>query len=123
MKQPNPSSLSARVTFPNPEKIKSELRELARQAIIKEPNILAIYLFGSRASGNFSARSDADLLIVIQHSDDRPIDRIPHYLEFFVKAPVPVDVFPYTKQEIDKNPFAKKALKEGVLLWERELME
>ena len=118
--QPNPYSLSARVTFPNPEKIKNELRELAREAIIKEPNILAIYLFGSRANGNFSARSDADLLIVLKQDRSRPLDRIPHYLEFFLKASIPVDVFPYTEEEIENNSFAQKARQEGVLLCSRE---
>lgn len=121
MMQPNPSSLSARVTFPNPEKIKSELKKLAKEVIDNEPNILAIYLFGSRVKGNFSARSDGDLLIIIEQDDNRPIDRISHYLELFLKASIPVDVFPFTKKEAENNPFAQRALQEGVLLCSKEL--
>jgi predicted nucleotidyltransferase len=116
MTQPNASSDFARVKFPDHQKIKRELAALAEQAVQQEPKIRAIYLFGSRAVGNFSARSDADLLIVVQDDFRRPLDRIPHYLKLFQKAPVPVDVFPYTLAEIEKNAFAQLALQKGVLL-------
>jgi predicted nucleotidyltransferase len=112
----NASSNFAKVRFPDYEKIKQELSTLAKQALQNESKIRAIYLFGSRALGNFSARSDADLLIIVGDDSDRPIDRIPHYLKLFQKAPIPIDVFPYTLAEIEKNAFAQPALQKGVLL-------
>ncbi len=116
MKPHNVSSGFAKVSFPDHEKIKQELTTLAQQAMQEEPKIRAVYLFGSRAAGNFSARSDADLLILVRDDSQRPIDRIPHYLKLFQKAPVPVDVFPYTMDEVQQNAFAKRAWQQGVLL-------
>lgn len=99
--------------------MKNELTALAEQAMQHEPNIQAVYLFGSRASGNFSAHSDADLLIIVQNDSQRPIDRIPRYLKLFQKAPVPVDVFAYTMAEILQNAFAQRARQQGLLLSRR----
>jgi len=58
-------------------------------------------------------------LIIVRDDSDRPIDRIPHYLKLFQKAPVPVDVFPYTLAEIERNAFAQRALQQGILLSQR----
>jgi hypothetical protein len=66
--------------------------------------------------GNFSARSDADLLIILQSDTRPPLDRIPQYLELFQQAPVPVDIFPYTLEEAQQNAFARRALRMGRLL-------
>ncbi|MEW5706428.1 MAG: hypothetical protein AB1743_06480 [Actinomycetota bacterium] len=60
--------------------------------------------------------SDADLLIVLKDSKVRFIDRIPHFLFLFLDAPIPVDVFPYTEEEIKRVPLAKKAITEGTVL-------
>jgi len=121
MKQRNTSLPSANVTFPDPEEQLRQLRRLAQEAIARDERILAIYLFGSRATGAHSARSDADLLIVLRESPHRRVmDRIPEYLRLFLRAPMPVDVFPFTEAEIKTNTFAKRAMQEGVLLAEDE---
>lgn len=114
------SSPFAKVRFPDHQKIKDELRALAQRVLEQETNIQAVYLFGSRASGNFSARSDADLLIVLKNDPQRPRDRIPYFLEIFQRSPVPVDVFPYTREEIQRNDFARRALQQGLLLCKRD---
>jgi predicted nucleotidyltransferase len=119
MKPRNASSNFVKVRFPDHQQIKDTLAALANQAIQQDPNIEAVYLFGSRATGNFSAHSDADLLIIVQNDQQRPIDRIPHHLQLFMKSPVPVEIFPYTREEIKQNAFAQRALKEGVLLSQR----
>ncbi len=119
MRQRSTSSDSAGVVFRDHQKIENELRKLAQEALHKRENILAIYLFGSRAKGNFSAYSDADLLIVLSQDSRRQIDRLPDYLRLFIKAPLPVDVFPYTELEIQENEFARLALHEGIVLAKR----
>lgn len=119
MRPRNASSSFAKARFPDHQQIRDKLATLANQAMQQDPNIEAVYLFGSRATGNFSARSDADLLIIVQNDSQRPIDRIPHHLQLFLKSPVPVEVFPYTRDEIRQNAFAQRALKEGVLLSRR----
>ncbi|MBI2885695.1 MAG: nucleotidyltransferase domain-containing protein [Chloroflexi bacterium] len=63
--------------------------------------VRSVILFGSLAQGNYTARSDADICIVLRDSDEaRPIDRIPTYLGHFLGAPVPVDLLIYTQQEL-----------------------
>ncbi|MDZ7292575.1 MAG: nucleotidyltransferase domain-containing protein [candidate division KSB1 bacterium] len=120
MKPHNVSSGFAKVGFPDHEKIKQQLTTLAQQAIQQEPKIQAVYLFGSRTTGNFSARSDADLLIIVQDDSQRPIVRIPYYLRLFQNAPVPVEVFPYTMEEARQSAFARRALQQGRLLSMRD---
>lgn len=57
-------------------------------------------LFGSLADGTATGTSDADLLIVLEHSRERFLDRIPEFLEAFRGLSVPVDIFPYTVEEL-----------------------
>lgn len=117
MKRRSSSSTSARVTFPDHQKIQHQLTYVALQALKRNPRIATIYLFGSRATQMPSARSDADLLIVLQHDPrSRRMDRIPEFLRLFLDAPVPVDVFPFTKDEIKKSAFARQAIENGILL-------
>ena len=61
-------------------------------------------------------KSDADVLLILRESShERFFDRIPEYQ---MEAPIPVDVFPYTLNEIEEmkrkgNTLIKRALKEG----------
>lgn len=76
-------------------------------------------LFGSLATGRATSRSDADLLIVLRAHPDPARERIPEYLAAFLDAPVPVDVFPFTADEIAMrrargNRFLETAEREGV---------
>ncbi|MBI4288151.1 MAG: nucleotidyltransferase domain-containing protein [Chloroflexi bacterium] len=93
-------------------------KKMARQF----PEIERILVFGSVARGQAVPGSDVDLLIVLKESSERPLDRIPRYIPS--RFPVGVDVFPYTRQELDEmvgqnNFFVKRALKEGVELFRR----
>jgi len=84
----------------------------------KNPNVKKIILFGSLAEKRAVPGSDADILIILKHDNKRFIDRIKEWLEEF-KIDFPIEVFPYTEKEIE-NPIAKKALKKGIVLFERE---
>jgi predicted nucleotidyltransferase len=92
------------------------LRDLAARARRADPRIERIVLFGSLAKDSYTPASDADLLILLTHSDERFIDRIPRFLRMFVDASVPVEVFPYTAAESQTVPLARRALKEGMEL-------
>ena len=70
--------------------------------------------------------SDADLLLVLERSD-RPFHQrgAAYSLD---DAGVGVDVFAYTRDELDEmldqgNAFVAQALREGVVLWERNRAE
>ena len=66
------------------------------------PNVLEVRLFGSLAKGNYAPGSDADVLVVLRE-DARPLlDRIPEFLRRFLDVSVPVEVFPYTRAELER---------------------
>lgn len=80
-----------------------------------------ILLFGSRARGTASRRSDIDLLVVWE-TDAGPLDRIGQVLGLLADSPWPVDVIAYTPADLRArrhSPFLRRALDEGKILYER----
>lgn len=92
------------------------LRALARALRSQDSRVDTVVLFGSIAEGNCTPRSDADILIVLSRSDRRFLDRIGDFLVTFIDAPVATDVFPYTREELKRTPFAQRALSSGIRL-------
>ena len=122
------SLLTARVSFLDGDAAVGKIRGLAQGLLIRHPEVTAVILFGSLARGDYAPGSDADLLLFLDSDKRRLIDRIPDYLREFLDAPVPVEVFPYTKDEVDRmrasgNHFIERALREGVTLAERSFEE
>ena len=110
--------------FLDREAVLGELRRLAETAALKDPRIRRVILFGSLATSRATIRSDADLLIVLEDHPKRSIDRIPEYLEAFAHGPLPVDVFPWTVDEVEERRqegdlFLKRIESEGVELYKR----
>jgi predicted nucleotidyltransferase len=102
-----------------------QLRDLAQALVSSRPDVESVYLFGSLATDRHAPGSDADLLVVLTEDKRRLTDRVPELLRAFLKAPVPVDVFPFTRQELAQkqqqgNAFVRQALTEGILLAARE---
>lgn len=62
--------------------------------------------------------SDADILIVLKKSNKPFMDRIVEWLEKF-PLDFPVEVFPYTENELG-NPIVLEAIKKGITLLERD---
>jgi predicted nucleotidyltransferase len=100
----------------NKERIIRKLSQLARELKGKDGNILKVVLFGSLADDTFTTRSDADILIILKESELPFVERIPQFLLHFSEGDVPVDVFPYTEEELENIPFAKRALEKGITL-------
>lgn len=77
------------------------LKKYAIKALSK--GAIVVILIGSLARGDYTAFSDADLIILVDSSKYeklRPIDRIPHFLD----PTLPIDVEPrvYTLNEMVK---------------------
>jgi predicted nucleotidyltransferase len=110
------------VTFLDLERILSRLTERAHQLLASRSTVLEVSLFGSLVRGNYSPGSDADLLIILSNDPRRFIDRIPEFLEYFSGLGLPIDVFPYTAEEIDSmrhTGLVKTALAERRVLARR----
>lgn len=102
--------------FLDRDKTIDSLRALARKVRSDDSTVESVVLFGSLATGNCTPRSDADILIVLSRSNRRFVDRIGDFLIKFIDAPVATDIFPYTHEELDRTPFAQRALSTGIRL-------
>lgn len=92
------------------------LRSFVSHLRHQHPEVAKVVLFGSVVRGDCVPGSDVDLLIVLRESSLPFPDRIPRYLPS--GFPVGVDVFPYTRDELEQmlsqgNTFIQEALAEG----------
>jgi predicted nucleotidyltransferase len=111
------SSPSVKVIYLDREAVRENLKQAVEALARRRPEIERVLLFGSLATGCAVPGSDADLFIMLTHSDRRFLDRIPLYMPEGHR--VAVDVFPYTHAEIEKmraagHPFLTRALAEGI---------
>jgi len=90
------------------------LRERARGLVAARPDVAGVYLFGSLAEGRAVPGSDADVLVLLAHSEtrwlDRPLTLAPH----FDGCGIGVELFCYTEEETARIPLARRALERGV---------
>ena len=80
-----------------------------------------VWVFGSRATGRQSRRSDLDLFVECE-TDLPPLDRIGRALELCMPSPCAVDAIVYTPAELARNrdsKFLQRVLSEGVVAYER----
>ena len=92
-------------------------RTMAAQIATRHPEVTRVLLFGSCARGDFSARSDLDLLILLKSSSLPVRDRIGEFLKDCTAYPT--DVFPLTEDELQErlregDPFWTQAVREAV---------
>lgn len=117
---PERSSNSVKVSYLNGNEILKQLR-LAAKRLKQNTNVQQIYLFGSFVKGDFKPGSDADISIILKQDSRRVIDRIPEFMGYFSKVSVPVDIFPYTFDEVEQmkasnNSLLREILSTGVQL-------
>ncbi len=80
-----------------------------------------VVLFGSRARGTATRRSDLDLLIVWETQEPH-LARIGRVLQLLADSPWPLEVIAYTPRELEArrhSPFMRTILNEGKVLYER----
>ena len=116
---PARSSASVKVFWLDRPLLLKRLRNAARTLSERHPEIERIVLFGSLARGDAVPGSDADLLIVVSHSNEAFLERTVRYRPADVD--VGVDVVAYTREELAAllkagNSFVRQALREGVVL-------
>jgi DNA polymerase sigma len=73
--------------FLNPEPVINELKTAVRKLKRRHPDIQAVYLFGSYASGIPGPKSDADLIIVTEEGSIEDIQTT------LLQVSVPVDLY------------------------------
>ena len=108
-----------KVKFLDRDEILQGLKSRARQLLTSNSEVLEVSLFGSLARGNYAPGSDADLYILLKHHPGNWIDRIPEFLLHFSGIGVPVEVFPYTVEELvnmGDTGFIQSIQKEKIVL-------
>uniref|UniRef100_A0A7V4TJJ9 Nucleotidyltransferase domain-containing protein n=1 Tax=Candidatus Caldatribacterium saccharofermentans TaxID=1454753 RepID=A0A7V4TJJ9_9BACT len=112
------SSGSVKVFWLEERELLEALTREAQRLGEENPEVEQIVLFGSLAQGRALPGSDADLLIVLARSDKPFLERIGEWLTR-IRLGFPVDVFPYTRDELHV-PLAKEALRTGIVLFARK---
>jgi predicted nucleotidyltransferase len=95
------------------------LRRSAERLLAARTDVRRVSLFGSLADDRAVPGSDADLLVLLDRSDARWIDRPLELLPFFDDVGLPIELFCYTPEEAARVPLARRALELGLPLAER----
>ena len=123
---PKRLSDSAVTRLPSRETLIQKLKCKANQILRDFDEVEEVILFGSLARGDYGTYSDADVLMILNDSPHtRYFDRIPRYAFAFVEFDMPVEVFPYTRAELNRmqkrgNLFITAMLEEGIPLSKRK---
>jgi predicted nucleotidyltransferase len=90
------------------------LREAMKEILSERSEIEDAVLFGSFADKKAGIYSDLDILLVVKDSDKSFIDRQMEYKDYFNDIGLNVDLFVYTRKEVDRGiSFVEKALSKG----------
>jgi len=105
----------------NYEAVINELKDYAKKAL--EKGALSVILIGSLARGDYTAFSDADIIIIVEKSGERPMDRIARFIE--TKTLIDVDVRVYTLEEIENmmkcgSRIICEVAEHGIILGEKQ---
>ena len=97
----------------------SEVGRYARDELGTRPEVREVRLIGSLARDDWSARSDADVLVLV---DGRPAPGASRSVPYTPTSPlrVPVDVFVYTAEEAERwGERFRTEVENGLLLYRR----
>lgn len=111
-----------RITYLDREAVREALVEYVGKLAACHPELERVVVFGSFARGDAVPSSDVDLLLVLDRTDLPFLDRIPVFMPS--RFPVGVDVFAYSREELEAmleegNGFVASALAEGAELYRR----
>jgi hypothetical protein len=111
---------SAGPRFADRDEVLDLARKTARQTANQYPEVSEILLFGSFARGDYGLRSDLDLPIILQASNEAAPERINRFLTY---APLyPTDMLVYTDKELRArisggDAFLARAVEESIQIW------
>ena len=105
--------------------ISPALRNEVVRRLVDEFHPESIYLFGSHAWGRPNVESDMDLLVVIEKSSEKPIQRAVRAQRSLRGVKAAVDVLVKTRREFERYAAVKASLeaqitREGKLLYGRK---
>ncbi|HEV8641939.1 MAG TPA: nucleotidyltransferase domain-containing protein [Methylomirabilota bacterium] len=113
---------TVRITYFDKEAVHRALQEYVSALVERHPELEEVILFGSLVAGTPVPGSDVDLMLILRDSDRPFLERIARFPPS--RFPVDVDVFPYTRAEIERmtaegNWLVRSALRTGQTLFRR----
>ena len=84
--------------------------------------LIQVWLFGSKAKGNFNSDSDIDVLLILQERTEEILDKIAAiHLELDLKYDPNISLIIYSQHEYEQNeafesPFLKNIQRESIAL-------
>mgnify|MGYP005835283537 FL=1 len=116
------SSPFVRIRYLDHEAVREALAEYVEGLAAWHPELVRVVLFGSFVGDDAVPSSDIELLPVLEDSELPFLDRMPSFLPS--RFPVGMDVFPDTREEMERmlgegNRFIASALEGGVELYRR----
>lgn len=87
----------------------------ARRLLAERAEVEEVVVFGSFEQDTYAPGSDLDVLIVLAHAAEPARDRVPALLPG--AFPVPVDVFPFTREELDARRGSPVVVAAGKSRW------
>jgi predicted nucleotidyltransferase len=98
-----------------------DLLQTATERLVAEFQPEEIYLFGSRAWGLPRSDSDVDLMVIVAHSDERPIRRDQRARKCLGRLDLSADVLVRTRREVDRVRNVEGSLTAAVLRHGRKI--
>lgn len=90
---------SVEVRFIDYNQVLADIRRAVAEAKAQRPEIVKVYLFGSLVQGNWTAASDADLIVVVRREFVDILTRADYHIS--VKA-IPTDTVVYSESEFNR---------------------
>ena len=84
------------------QNLSRELLQDMTRRLVAEFQPEQIVLFGSQAWGQPTVDSDVDLLVIVSHSDEKPVQRAQRAYRQLRDLPVPLDVLVKTRAEVER---------------------
>ena len=108
----------AEVRFIDRQQVISDLRRAVETAKARYPEIQKVYLFGSLVQGNWTADSDADLMVVVRKDFKSFSESCPYQIYTPV---IPTDSLVYSETDFerlqdDPDSFVSQTLKSALAL-------
>jgi predicted nucleotidyltransferase len=88
----------------------------------QDPRVSEVILFGSVAEGRAVPSSDVDLVIVLDHTEKRHLDRAAEFVDYFVDLGLGADLFVFAVDEVrnEATPIYRTAIQKGTVLYRRD---
>jgi predicted nucleotidyltransferase len=90
---------SVEVRFIDRDAVIRDLRQAVAEAKARHPEILKVYLFGSFVRGNWTADSDADLIVVVRKEFSGILDRGEYHIR---SESISTDTLVYSQTEFER---------------------